>query len=58
MLHSIVEFNMQIPADAITAVVLISLIAAQGRFATEGHWKNPGFIGKILLTFLAVGAVC
>jgi O-antigen ligase len=57
MLHSIVEFNMQIPANAVTAVVLISLIAAQGRFATEGHWKNPGLSGKILLTFLAIGSV-
>jgi TPR repeat protein len=41
----------------VTAVVLISLIAAQGRFATEGHWKNPGLSGKVVLTFLAAGAV-
>ncbi len=57
MLHCIVDFNMQIPADALTAVVLISLIAAQGRFATEGHWKNPGLSGKVLLTLLAAGAI-
>jgi hypothetical protein len=58
MLHAIVDFNMQIPADAITAVTLMSLIAAQARFATETYWKNPGFIGKIFLTALAIGAVC
>lgn len=57
MLHCTVEFNMQIPADAITAVVLMSLIAAQGRFATEGFWKNPGLSGKVCLTLLCVGAV-
>ncbi|HUD48735.1 MAG TPA: O-antigen ligase family protein [Candidatus Baltobacteraceae bacterium] len=58
MLHCIVDFNMQIPADAITAIVLMALIAAHTRFVTEGYWKNPGFVGKILLTALAAGAVC
>ena len=55
MLHCTVEFNMQIPADAITAVVLMALIAAQGRFVTEGYWKNPGRVGKLCLTLLVVG---
>ncbi len=58
MLHCIVDFNMQIPADAITAITLMALIAANARFATEAYWKNPGFFGKILLTLLAAGAVC
>jgi O-antigen ligase len=58
MLHCIVDFNMQIPADAITAIALMALVAAQGRFATEGYWKNPGLVGKIFLTALAAGAVC
>jgi O-antigen ligase len=57
MLHCTVEFNMQIPADAMTAIILMSLIAAQGRFATEGYWKNPGLAGKAALTALAAGAV-
>ena len=57
MLHCIVDFNMQIPADAITAITLMALIAANARFATEAYWKNPGFFGKILLTLLAAGAV-
>jgi O-antigen ligase len=58
MLHCIVDFNMQIPADAITAITLMALIAAQSRFVTERYWKNPGLVGKILLTALAAGAVC
>ena len=58
MLHSIVDFNMQIPANEITAVILIALVAAQARFVTEGFWENPGWVGKILLTALAAGAVC
>jgi O-antigen ligase len=57
MFHCIVDFNMQIPANAISAITLVALIAANARFATEGYWKNPGFAGKILLTALAAGAV-
>ncbi|HEX3718538.1 MAG TPA: O-antigen ligase family protein [Verrucomicrobiae bacterium] len=57
MLHCIVDFNMQIPADAITAILLMALIAAQARFVSERYWKNPGFVGKIILTVLAGGAV-
>jgi O-antigen ligase len=50
MLHCIVEFNMQIPALAVTAVTLMALLAGQTRFATERYWINPGRLGKILLT--------
>jgi O-antigen ligase len=58
MLHCIVDFNMQIPADAITTITLMALIAAQARFVSDRYWKNPGFGGKICLTVLAAGAVC
>jgi O-antigen ligase len=53
MLHCIVEFNMQIPALAVTAVTLMALLAGQTRFATERYWINPGRLGKILLTAVA-----
>ncbi|MGA2174958.1 MAG: O-antigen ligase family protein [Verrucomicrobiota bacterium] len=56
MLHCAVEFNMQIPATAITAVALMALLTAQWRFATEHFWRNPGRVGKILLTALAAAA--
>jgi len=54
LLHCIVEFNMQIPADALTAITLMGLLTAQWRFVTERFWMNPGFKGKIVLTALAV----
>jgi len=57
MLHSIVEFNMHIAGVAVTAITLVALLAAQTRFATEQYWKNPGRIGKILLTVAAAAAV-
>jgi O-antigen ligase len=57
MLHCIVEFNMQIAALAVTAVTLMALLAAQVRFATERYWRNPGRLGKILLTSVAAAAI-
>lgn len=56
MLHCIVEFNMQVPAEAVTVVTLMALLTAQTRFATERYWMNPGRAGKILLTSLAAFA--
>jgi hypothetical protein len=47
MLHCVVDFDMQIPAVAVTAVTLMALLAAQARFATERYWRNPGRLGKI-----------
>jgi tetratricopeptide (TPR) repeat protein len=57
MLHCIVEFNMQIAALAVTAVTLMALLAAQMRFVTERYWRNPGRLGKILLTAVAAAAI-
>jgi O-antigen ligase len=57
MLHCIVEFDMQIAAVAITAVTLMALLAAQARFVTERYWRNPGRLGKILLTAVAASAI-
>ncbi len=53
-LHCLVDFDLHIPANAILAVVLMALLAAHQRFATEGHWKNPGQVGKLLLTLVGL----
>jgi O-antigen ligase len=57
MIHCIVEFNMQIAALAVTAVTLMALLVAQARFATERYWRNPGRIGKVVLTLVASTAI-
>ena len=38
LLHSFVDFNMHIPANAILAIVLMALLASHIRFATESYW--------------------
>ena len=57
LFHSVVDFNMHVPANASIAVTLMALISAQWRFATERFWKNPGRLGKILLTVTMAAAM-
>jgi O-antigen ligase/Tfp pilus assembly protein PilF len=56
VIHCVVDFDMHVPADALLAVAIMALLAAHGRFVTEGYWKNPGDIGKIVLTLAALAA--
>jgi O-antigen ligase len=57
LFHSVVDFNMHVPANAAIAVTLMALISAQWRFATERFWKNPGRPGRILLTVMMAAAM-
>ncbi len=57
LFHSVVDFNMHVPANAAIAVTLMALISAQWRFATERYWKNPRRLGKILLTVIMAAAM-
>jgi len=57
LLHSVVDFNMHIPANAVIAIVFMALISAHLRFATERFWINPRRWGKILLTVLMAAAM-
>ena len=56
-IHSLVDFNLQIPANVVTAITLMALLSAHWRFATERYWVNPGKTGKILLAVTVAGAV-
>lgn len=38
LVHSLVDFNMQIPANAILAISLMALLTSHLRFATERYW--------------------
>ena len=54
--HSVVDFNMHIPANAIVAVTLMAVMTGHLRFATERYWLKLGWIGKFLLTGVALAA--
>jgi O-antigen ligase len=57
LLHCIVDFNMQIPAIALTAATVMAVLTAHLRFATDRYWINPGMAGKLTWTLLCLGAV-
>jgi O-antigen ligase len=48
MLHSIVDFNIHIPALAIVVVTLLAVVTAQWRFATERFWIRPRALGRTI----------
>ena len=58
LVHSVVDFNMHIPANAILAVTLLALLSGCLRFATERHWVTLRAWGKAPVSLvLLAGAV-
>jgi O-antigen ligase len=49
--HSLVDFNLHIPANAILGVALLALLSSNLRFATESYWLKIRPPLKILMTF-------
>jgi hypothetical protein len=48
--HSFVDFNLHIPANAILGVTLLALLSSNLRFATESYWLNMRPPLKIFVT--------
>ena len=55
--HSVVDFNMHIPANAILAVTLMALLSVCVRFATSRHWVELGRWSKCLASLVLAGGV-
>jgi len=56
LLHSVVDFNMHIPANAIVAVTLMALLAGYWRFATERWWIKSSLGVRLGVTLLGGAA--
>jgi len=54
LIHSFLDFNMHIPANAIVTVTLMALLASYVRFATERFWFTARIGSKIALTLALV----
>jgi len=52
LLHSVVDFNMHMPSNAILAVTLMALLTSQWRFATERFWFSAGLPLRSLATLI------
>ncbi len=56
LFHSVVDFNMHIPANAILAITLMALLSGHFRFATERYWFSARLPTKTLASvILAAG---
>lgn len=56
--HSLVDFNMSIPANAILAVTLMALLSAHSRFASDNYWRRINAAMKVtMLLVLALGGI-
>ncbi len=56
-LHSVVDFNLHIPANAILGVTLLALLSSNLRLATERHWLGARLPVKMLATLTLVAGV-
>jgi O-antigen ligase len=58
LLHSFVDFNMHIPANAIVVATLMALLSSHLRFATDQYWiTGRPWLKCIVSIFLVAGCV-
>jgi tetratricopeptide (TPR) repeat protein len=55
--HSLADFNMHIPADALLALTLLALLTSNLRFATERYWQNLRLPLKLFTTSLLAAVI-
>ncbi len=53
--HSVVDFNLHIPANALVGVTLLALVASNVRFSTEQHWRRLRRPMKVVFTVMLGG---
>lgn len=57
LFHSAFDFNMHIGANALLAVLLLTILTIHFRFATERFWFKPGLLGRMLATAVIIGGM-
>jgi O-antigen ligase len=57
LIHSAVDFNMHIPANAIVFVALLALLSSHLRFAAESYWKTAGPLLKSIASMILIAGV-
>jgi O-antigen ligase len=48
--HSVADFNLHIPANALVGITLLALLVGQSRYATARDWLRAGPAARIILT--------
>ncbi|MGA2863747.1 MAG: O-antigen ligase family protein [Verrucomicrobiota bacterium] len=55
--HSVVDFNMHIPANALVAVALMAMLSSHLRFATDQYWVTARPWAKVLGTLVLLAGL-
>jgi O-antigen ligase len=55
LLHSWVDFNLHIPANAILAITLMALLSTHTRFATDQYWQPRGGLSHWAFSLSGLG---
>jgi hypothetical protein len=55
--HSLVDFNLHVPADALAGVTILALVVSNVRFATERHWLRARLPVRLAATGALAGAM-
>ncbi|MEI7729287.1 MAG: O-antigen ligase family protein [Verrucomicrobiota bacterium] len=56
LVHSLVDFNLHIPANALLAVTLMAFLTTYMRFATEQYWVPLATTGRAVATLVLIAA--
>lgn len=57
LLHEIVDFNLQVPANAILTVCLMAILTSHLRFATERYWKTARVFVQLPITIVLLAGM-
>jgi hypothetical protein len=55
--HAVVEFNLQVPANAILAIVIMASLTSHLRFATDRYWVSVHRLGRLAVTVVGLLAI-
>jgi len=56
LIHAAVDFNLQIPANAMLMVSLVALLSSHWRFATERYWFSARLPGRLMASGVLLAA--
>jgi O-antigen ligase len=57
LVHSVVDYNLHIPANAILAICLMALLSSHLRFATDRYWFTARSRGKLSASVVLVAGL-
>ena len=55
--HSVVDFNLYVPANGLLAVCLAGILVSHSRFTTESYWWRSSWFHRCLVLLLCVGMI-